>query len=782
MFYRRRGNKLNFLPKHEQIDTLYEIDTQMESRSWPYRAESRQLQRIVKNYKVKNKRFLKTVKNKKGNVVDLNAEFLSFSDENGENEKFAVADTLVHHEGSQSSRPIQFGEFMPSKEEKLTESESQVNNRLEAKGCKSDSLRPSVASPAVQTTEDNLQQSYKELFQKDALTINLSQSKHCVHYEDKIDVVIKRDYGNLKILLHNVDLDSASTEYLKDIYGDNYIESCRFPRTLMILIKPLAKQRGCHYRKRCYVLVEYVYLTETCEANKKSKRHCKGSYTTSLMVSVYGLTKTQRAARTILQQRETQEDKLEITSIVDIILKHYCYENRSVSSTTHNADYEFVPDVILQTRKWKTTSVTLSEAADVMFESLISKYYISNGVKEKTGEAFGSPFTSDWKESFRADCIGKAVADDVFCCVVCFNECTLYNFSKVSVKPQVAWAVIATYTCHHLVCRVCWETYIKTRVTKGKHTIPCPVPECKSELDPVTIVSLSFGPVAGKYLQNLLEFEVQSSKTMRWCNRCDHLAMYEGQEENSLPAVFKDTPYVNCYCRSSWCFECGGERHWPASCEANRRYKKMVEQKVGLLYDSEGNDLTYKAFYKTCPFCRLKIEKSSGCNHMVCRCGNAFCWACLSPWDKHTNCHPVPLVLQVFSSLDVYQDSRLTKLQKLGLQLRAHSELFGWRFESSIAYKDLDAGKKDILSTAKNLNDHCSFLEYVVVGKLDSKSRHFNKRVTRYIKEIGLSLRKLRLQCGMTENANELNFNIISHLVKSTERSILKLRSFDIFI
>ncbi len=41
---------------------------------------------------------------------------------------------------------------------------------------------------------------------------------------------------------------------------------------------------------------------------------------------------------------------------------------------------------------------------------------------------------------------------------------------------------------------------------------------------------------------------------------------------------------------------------------------------------------------KECPKCHATIEKSGGCNHMVCRntsCKAEFCWVCLGPWDPH---------------------------------------------------------------------------------------------------------------------------------------------------
>lgn len=38
--------------------------------------------------------------------------------------------------------------------------------------------------------------------------------------------------------------------------------------------------------------------------------------------------------------------------------------------------------------------------------------------------------------------------------------------------------------------------------------------------------------------------------------------------------------------------------------------------------------LAKQGHWKRCPSCRHMVERLTGCNHMVCRCGNAFCYAC----------------------------------------------------------------------------------------------------------------------------------------------------------
>ena len=39
-------------------------------------------------------------------------------------------------------------------------------------------------------------------------------------------------------------------------------------------------------------------------------------------------------------------------------------------------------------------------------------------------------------------------------------------------------------------------------------------------------------------------------------------------------------------------------------------------------------DRANKSPIKNCPWCKVRIEKVSGCNKMTCRCGQSFCWIC----------------------------------------------------------------------------------------------------------------------------------------------------------
>lgn len=42
--------------------------------------------------------------------------------------------------------------------------------------------------------------------------------------------------------------------------------------------------------------------------------------------------------------------------------------------------------------------------------------------------------------------------------------------------------------------------------------------------------------------------------------------------------------------------------------------------------------------YRQCSKCKNVIEKSSGCNHMTCKCGYQFCYLCGYKWRQSHTC------------------------------------------------------------------------------------------------------------------------------------------------
>lgn len=82
-------------------------------------------------------------------------------------------------------------------------------------------------------------------------------------------------------------------------------------------------------------------------------------------------------------------------------------------------------------------------------------------------------------------------------------------------------------------------------------------------------------------------------------------------------------------CKTSFCYQCGGNYHAPTDCETIKRWLTKCAD------DSETANYI-SAHTKDCPKCNICIEKNGGCNHMQCyHCKHDFCWMCLGDWKTH---------------------------------------------------------------------------------------------------------------------------------------------------
>ncbi|KAK0441826.1 hypothetical protein EV421DRAFT_607676 [Armillaria borealis] len=81
-------------------------------------------------------------------------------------------------------------------------------------------------------------------------------------------------------------------------------------------------------------------------------------------------------------------------------------------------------------------------------------------------------------------------------------------------------------------------------------------------------------------------------------------------------------------CFSEICSSCGEDSHGRMSCEYARIHNNPVEQeRMSEIW------LLQRRGIKKCPTCSRFLEKTEGCNHMMCPCGAHICWRCMGVFD-----------------------------------------------------------------------------------------------------------------------------------------------------
>ena len=187
--------------------------------------------------------------------------------------------------------------------------------------------------------------------------------------------------------------------------------------------------------------------------------------------------------------------------------------------------------------------------------------------------------------------------------------------------------------CGHQFCGDCWFEYLKEKLknplgalttTCQKYGCTCIVPE----------------GVIKKFFANNKALLERLDKAI-YKNFINHNEDFNQCPNPKCHFYSKSTMHsareINCVCGTTYCFKCSKDTHRPCSCEM---YQKWLD-----LHDSSKNDEKWiEANTKECPHCHQKIEKSQGCNYMLCNksaggCGHAFCYVCETDWAKHSQDH-----------------------------------------------------------------------------------------------------------------------------------------------
>jgi ariadne-1 len=180
--------------------------------------------------------------------------------------------------------------------------------------------------------------------------------------------------------------------------------------------------------------------------------------------------------------------------------------------------------------------------------------------------------------------------------------------------------------CGHLFCCHCWASYLKVMVMdEGRaQTIFCPATSCDIVVDECTVLELLNDTIVRHKYQHLITNSfVQDHPSIKWCPSPGCL--------NAVLANNIEYEPVSCSCGFSFCFKCSREPHQPIICNYLSKWLKKCDD------DSETSNWIH-VNTKECPKCHATIEKSGGCNHMICRnnsCKAEFCWVCLGAWEPH---------------------------------------------------------------------------------------------------------------------------------------------------
>lgn len=250
--------------------------------------------------------------------------------------------------------------------------------------------------------------------------------------------------------------------------------------------------------------------------------------------------------------------------------------------------------------------------------------------------------------------------------------------------------------CHHAFCKICWEEYLRSKVTEGKVVkIPCPGFGCEDYITQELVVKLLPSELNTKFTHFDIGAFIESHPYTRWCpypgcDRAVHLKVPSSDNNTQVKpeeATPSDTPRnVDCGAGHFFCWSCSEEAHDPCSCETWKIWKSKIasldgsKESVDALSQKSSSESWVAKFSKPCPKCKRPIQRSDGCNHMTCSvCSHDFCWACLGRWAIHGSrtggyyrCNRFKAVKRAEDHLDALQKLANVESQKKNTRYFKH--------------------------------------------------------------------------------------------------------------
>jgi len=172
----------------------------------------------------------------------------------------------------------------------------------------------------------------------------------------------------------------------------------------------------------------------------------------------------------------------------------------------------------------------------------------------------------------------------------------------------------------HAYCTACLGTYVAVSISEGKTshgTLRCPAEKCTTPLPEPLLRTLVSHEAWKKHRQFVKEAKVGKDPLLRWCPQpnCAGVARL-----THAPRRCHDGHYVaaTCpVCTHTFCGSCGEGPHGKEGCD------KAGDQAYAMWKKRKGDAV------KPCPGCGHHVEKTGGCNALVCsRCRSKFCWGC----------------------------------------------------------------------------------------------------------------------------------------------------------
>jgi len=253
---------------------------------------------------------------------------------------------------------------------------------------------------------------------------------------------------------------------------------------------------------------------------------------------------------------------------------------------------------------------------------------------------------------------------------------TSYFYCDVCCQEYLGAECEQITPCDHVFCRSCCRSYLTLQVQEGAlDRLKCLSDDCQSPVGGQQLRSILGPDLYARFDQLSLSRGLDSMTDIVQCPRpdCGAPVLTDGP----------DAKMAHCaMCHLPFCLYCKKVFHGVAPCAFSLNDKKRIvaeykvatgEAKLRLerrygkqllirIVDESMSEEWIKENSKSCPRCRMGIEKNDGCNKMSCsKCGAYFCWLCMRVLNeidpyKHFSDPKAPCFNKLFAGMTIEDD------------------------------------------------------------------------------------------------------------------------------
>jgi hypothetical protein len=176
-------------------------------------------------------------------------------------------------------------------------------------------------------------------------------------------------------------------------------------------------------------------------------------------------------------------------------------------------------------------------------------------------------------------------------------------------------------SCSHFICKPCFDLTVKNAIESKMFPIKCFTPECGELYDVGLIRERLSRDDFKKLVEAAFEHHVGTNRNLySHCLTPDCLQVYE----------LKTGTFHCDLCNLSICTDCNSKDHSGLTCKECEEAGDDLDGALLEKYKKEKD-------IRSCPKCKIPIEKNMGCNRMSCHnCKATICWFCMEVFTMET--------------------------------------------------------------------------------------------------------------------------------------------------